>query len=164
MLYRDWLREHPDTLVLSSQGREHLERNPLEPYLASSYGFRGLLASDARLPTKEPVFGFELGEKRYAARAADLAGGRVFRVGAVWVLLYRPPAAALNEDTLAFASPSGFAPSAGSWSEKGTAVRFDPARRGFVGKAVARPLLGFDTFWYVWSLNHPDTELLASSP
>lgn len=162
--YGDWLREHPDTLVLSSQGREHLERNPLEPYLASSYGFRGLLATDARLATKEPVFGFELRGKRYAVRAADLSGGRVFRVAAEWVLLYRPPAAALNEDTLAFASSSGFTPSAGSWAEKGTAAPFDPARRGFVGKAAARPVLGFDTFWYVWSLNHPDTELLTSSP
>lgn len=163
VLYRDWLREHPDTLVLSSGGREHLERNPLEPYLASSFGFRGLLASDARLPTKEPIFGFELGGRRYAARAGDLAGGRVFRAGAEWVFLYRPPAAALNEDTLAFASPSGFEASGGSWSERGTAARFDPARRGFVGKSGARPLPGFDTFWYVWSLNHPDTELLASA-
>ena len=164
VLYRDWLREHPDTLVLSSGGREHLERNPLDPYLASSYGFRGLLADDPRLPTKEPVFGFELRERRYAARAADLAGGRVFRVGTEWVFLYRPPAAALNEDTRAFASPAGFEPSEGRWSEKATAVRFDPARRAFTGKSGARPVPGFDTFWYVWSLNHPDTELLAPSP
>ena len=164
VLYRDWLREHPDTLVLSSGGREHLDRNPLDPYLASSFGFRGLLADDARLPTKEPVFGFELRERHYAVRAADLAGGRVFRVGTEWVLLYRPPAAALNEDTLAFASASGFAPAEGTWSEKGTVARFDPARRGFGVGAQARPLQGFDTFWYVWSLNHPDTELLAVAP
>ncbi|HVQ29399.1 MAG TPA: DUF3179 domain-containing (seleno)protein [Vicinamibacteria bacterium] len=161
VLYRDWLRQHPDTLVLSSQGREHLERNPLEPYLASSFGFRGLLASDTRLPTKEPVFGFELAGRRYAARAADLVGGHAFRVGTEWVFLYRPPAAALNEDTLAFASPSGFEPSSGTWSEKATAVRFDPGRRGFTGKTGSRPVQGFDTFWYVWSLNHPDTELLS---
>ena len=164
VLYRDWLREHPDTLVLSSLGREHLERNPLDPYLASSYGFRGLVAEDPRLPTKEPVFGFELQEKRLAARAADLAGGRVFRVGDEWVLLYRPPAAALNEDTLAFASTAGFEPWEGTWSEKASAARFDPVRRAFVGKGTSRPLPGFDTFWYVWSLNHPDTELLTSLP
>ena len=159
-LWKDWLREHPDTLVLSAGGREALGRNPLEPYLASSYGFKGLVASDGRLATKEPVFGFELEGKKYAAASRDLVGGRAFTLGARSVFLYRPPAAALNLDTRAFVSTAGFVREGDTWMEKASGARFDSRAAGFSGKSV-QELRGFDTFWYVWSLNHPDTGLLT---
>lgn len=163
MRFEDWVREHPDTVVLSVGGREHLERNPLEPYLASTYGFRGTVAEDTRLPTKEPVFGFELEGKRYAARARDLTGGRAFRAGRRQVFLYRPQGAALNLDTAAFLSEAGFVRQGGDWVETKETARFDPQRGVFAGRAV-RALRGFDTFWYVWSLNFPGSEILEPVP
>jgi len=166
MLWKDWRLQHPDTLVLTAGGREHLPRNPLEPYLASSYGFRGTEATDKRLATKEPVFGFEQGGKRYAVASKELLGGRAFAVGGGFVFFYRPPGAALNDDTRAFASASGFERRGEAWVEKGSGARFDPKGRGFVpaagSSAGPAALRGFDTFWYVWSLNHPDTGLLAA--
>jgi Protein of unknown function (DUF3179) len=159
-LWKDWVREHPDTVVLSVGGREHLGRNPLEPYLASTYGFRGMVAADTRLVTKEPVFGFELDGKHYAVRAADLADGWAFRAGARHVFLYRPQDAALNVDTRAFVSDAGFARQGEAWVEKASGALFDPERGHFAGNG-ARALQGFDTFWYVWSLNYPSTDLLS---
>jgi len=165
MLWKEWRRRHPDTVVLSSGGREYLPRNPLEPYLASSYGFRGTEAEDKRLPTKEPVFGFEQAGRHYAAAAKDLVGGRAYPVGKGFVFLYRPPGAALNDDTRAFSSVSGFEQRSGGWVEKGTGALFDGTKRAFVSGSTASSavaaLTGFDTFWYVWSLNHPHTGLLA---
>jgi hypothetical protein len=158
--YRDWLREHPDTMVLSVGGREHMERNVMEPYLASTYGFRGTLAEDTRLATKEPVFGWERAGQTYAVRARDLEGGRVFRVGDRHVFLYRPRGAALNVDTAAFLSERGFTRRSEHWVEEESGARFDPARRAFLGGEV-EALRGFDTFWYVWSLTFPDTALLG---
>jgi hypothetical protein len=157
------VREHPDTVVLSVGGREHMERNPLEPYLASSYGFRGTVAEDTRLPTKEPVFGFEREGTRYAARAREADGGGAFRVGDRHLFLYRPRGAALNVDTAAFLSERGFTRRGEDWVETGTGARFEPARRAFTGGVVA-PLRGVDTFWYVWSLNFPGSVLLAAAP
>lgn len=161
--FADWVREHPDTVVLSVDGREALGRNPLEPYLASTYGFRGTVAADTRLPTKEPVFGFELEGKRYAARARDLAGGRAFRVGRGQVFLHRPPQAALNVDTAAFLSEAGFVRESETWMEAKAKARFDPETRTFAGRAVPA-LRGADTFWYVWSLNFPDTAFIEPLP
>ena len=161
MLYRDWLRQHPDTLVLSAQG-------PRAPRAQSPRAVSGLFVRLPRAARQRHPPTHQGARVRLRARGPTLRGARRgsrggarVRVGTEWVFLYRPPAAALNEDTLAFASPSGFEPSAGTWSEKGTAVRFDPGQRGFTGKAGSRVVQGFDTFWYVWSLNHPDTELLA---
>jgi hypothetical protein len=164
--WKDWRRQHPDTLVLSSGGREHLPRNPLEPYLASSYGFRGTEATDKRLPTKEPVFGFEHGGKRYAVAARELSGGRVFALGSGFAFFYRAPGAALNDDTHAFLSAAGFERKGEAWVDKASAARFDAEKAAFTGggsgsRPGAAPLRGFDTFWYVWSLNHPDTGLLG---
>ena len=157
--FEDWLRVHPDTVVLSVGGREYLERNPLEPYLASSYGFRGTVAEDTRLPTKEPVFGFEWKGQRYTARGKDIEGGSTFPVGGGHVFLYRPQGAALNVDTAAFLSERGFARRGADWVEVTSGSPFDPARRAFAGGAS--PLRGYDTFWYVWSLNFPGSTLLA---
>ncbi|MEM8931136.1 MAG: hypothetical protein AAGE94_08170, partial [Acidobacteriota bacterium] len=46
---------------------------------------------------------------------------------------------------------------------EGRDLRFDPTSRRFGGYDGVLPSLdGFDTFWYIWSLTNPDTELLGS--
>lgn len=158
--FADWVREHPDTLVWSLHGHQFLSPNPMLRYLASSYGYSGMLAEDQRLATKEPVFGFARSGQHYAAVASDLSDGRVFRLSGESVLLYRPPGATLNDATRAWTSRSGFVREGERWVEIGTRARFEPARAGFVGGEPAA-IEGFDTFWYVWSLNYPDTALLG---
>jgi hypothetical protein len=163
MRFKDWRTRHPDTVVLSSGGMEHFPRNPLAPYQASTYGFRGTVAEDTRLPTKEQVFGFERGGRRYAIASRALAGGRVVAVDDVFVFLHRPADADLYEDTRAFLSPTGFERLGERWVEKGSGAAFDPARGAFLGGRGTGPvrLHGFDTYWYVWSLNYPGTGLLT---
>lgn len=64
----DWVKQHPDTQVLSVQGRQNLPYSPYASYFASSDGFRGLKAEDPRLPTKEPIYAFQLDARKLVAR------------------------------------------------------------------------------------------------
>ena len=48
----------------------------------------------------------------------------------------------------------------GVWVEKASGARFDEDKGEFVGASIER-LSGFDTFWYNWSLNNPETKLLG---
>ena len=48
----------------------------------------------------------------------------------------------------------------GTWTELESGARFDPATAKFIGDV--EQLLGLDTFWYNWSLNNPDTDVLRN--
>ena len=61
------------------------------------------------------------------------------------------------ESTYAFISTSGFEHRNGVWVEKGSGARFDKTSGEFSG---VESLGGFDTFWYNFSLNNPETLLL----
>ncbi len=161
--WKEWRRAHPDTLVLSVAGVEHVENNPYDQYFASDSGFRRLAAKDNRLPTKQPIWAFEAAGRRFAAPFGAFEGGGTFRVGDEWVFLHRPRGAAVYFSTRAFASDTPFARREGVWVHEGSGARFDLARGSFVGGSSAgpQPLKGFDTFWYMWSLTHPDTFVLG---
>jgi len=160
--FADWVAQHPDTLVWSLRGHQHLSPNPMAEYLASSEGFRGTSAEDPRLPTKEPVFGLLVGERAYAAATRDVEGGRVFDLpDGRSLFLYRPAGAALQDTTRAFVSTGGLEFQGASWVETGTGARFDPETGTFSPGPGPEPHEGFDTFWYVWSLHHPGTALLG---
>jgi len=58
--WKDWVARHPNTLVLSVNGEEHVENNPYDNYFSSDSGFRDIAARDDRLETKAPVFTFQL--------------------------------------------------------------------------------------------------------
>lgn len=163
--WKDWLRAHPDTLVLSVVGAEHVENNPYDQYFASDSGFRETAAKDKRLPTKEPIWAFELAGRRFAAPFRAFEDGGTFPVGEVRVFLFRPKGAALYFSTRAFASDTPFVRREGAWLHEASGARFDVTRGSFVGGSSAglRPLNGFDTFWYMWSLTHPETIVLGAS-
>lgn len=158
MTWKDWRAEHPETVVLSVDGEEHAERNPYDDYFSSSEGWRGLEAADDRLPTKEAIYAFQLGGKAYTVPHAELAGGHAFGSGGEHVFLYRPEGAAIFYSTVAFVSPEGFARKGGAWRHASGAT-FDPEAGSFSGGDVPR-LDGFDTFWFNWSMTHPETEVL----
>jgi hypothetical protein len=161
--FRDWVKRHPQTLVLSVDGVEHVESNPYDNYFASEKGFHSMKAKDERLPTKAPIYAFWHSGKAFAVPFASFEGdGATFSAPGLNLFLERPRKADFYEATRAFRSTRGFERRDGAWVDLDTGARYDAGARRFVGGDVAsEPLSGFDTFWYTWSLTNPGTELLG---
>lgn len=154
--WRDWRRRHPDTLVLSIQGRQYTA-DVYTDYWARQDGFGGQLADDRRLDTKTPIYAFEADGERYAVTHDRIHGGAAFALpSGRAVFLFRQPDSLLFASTAAF-SGDGFVDDEGVWRHV-TGESFDPQLMEFDGE-IGR-LGGFDTFWYTWSLNNPETRLL----
>jgi hypothetical protein len=148
MTWANWSREHPDTLVLSVDGVED-QKNDYDNYFQSAEGFRDSQAEDKRLETKTPVFAFRLADKPYAVRYSDIVGGRRFELGNKAAYLHRGTADGLQVSTLAYLGSTD------------SNCAFIEVKDSLLGHECETPLKGFDTFWYNWSLNNPDTELLG---
>lgn len=163
MRWKDWVELHPDTLVLSVGGREEVERNPYQDYFESDRGFGGMVTPDRRLETKTPIYAFRFEGKKYAAPFRKFEGGRVFKLGSGRLFLYRPRKAPVFESSVAYWTDSGtFQKEDGEWLHTPSGRKFDPEARRFMGPESSdlRRLEGFDTYWYTWSLTHPDTRIL----
>jgi Protein of unknown function (DUF3179) len=160
--WKDWRHDHPDSLVWSFAGDEHIERSPYAAYLDSPFGHKGIAATDSRLRTKDPVYGFEHASRHYAVPFPAFVDGRAFVVGGRSIFLYRPKGVAVYYSTRAYASTVGFAQKGGHWVDQATGARFDLEKGAFVGASSPKTLSGFDTFWYIWSLSYPDTEVVAA--
>lgn len=165
--WKDWVAAHPETRVLSVGGVQHVENNPYDNYMGSGSGFRDAAARDHRLPTKEAVYAFQLDARKYAASFRTFTDGAVFEAGGSSIFLYRPHGAAMYYSTRAFRAPAGsFERRADAWYERASGARFD-ARSGEFTAGDGHPparLEGFDTFWYIWSLTHPDTAVIVAQP
>lgn len=160
----DWLRLHPDTLILSIDGREDFPRNAYADYFDSSQGFRGSRAKDDRLATKEPIFAFRMDGRSYAAPFAALEGGRTFRIGKKDVFLFRSADSPIHRSTVAYSSsPGSFKRRAGGWRHIPSGSRFEKRASDFVGSSTheIQPMTGYDTYWYTWSPVNPDTVILG---
>ncbi len=166
MQWRKWKAEHPETLVLSVAGQED-GQNPYGSYFNSDEGFRGSKAKDARLKTKEPIFAFHLAGKNYAVPHSAIESGQVFSVGQSQVFLYRPKGSQMFYSTLAYKTAKiEFKQTNGQWVHTESKCVFDVKAESFSGDALTCPQRlegGFDTFWYNWSLNNPETEILKPS-
>ena len=161
MMWRDWRILHPETLVLSVEGVEYIEQNYYAQYLNSGEGFRGVTAKDGRLATKTPVYVFRLDGEAYAVPHRKIRKGASFRAADEVVFLYRPNKTKVVHSTVAFILSEGrYRQGEQGWMEESTGALFDPGSGSFQGAASSRRLSGFDTFWYNWSLNNPDTRLL----
>lgn len=157
----EWRRRRPDTRVLSVAGREHIENNPYDNYFASDSVFQDAAPSDTRLAAKEPIFSFRLDGRSYAVPLKTVEGGRALQVGVRHIFLYRPEDASVFDSTGAFQTRGrGFQKRDGVWRDGATGASFDPESRRFHPDGAVQPLQGFDTFWYMWSETHPETELL----
>ena len=155
--WRHWKERHPDTLVLSVNGRED-GPDGYRDYFRDSRGFGGASAKDDRLETKTPVFAFHRGTESYAVTQKSIEDGTVFVLeDGASVFLYRRKGSSMFHSTHAFISTSGFEQQNGVWVEKGSGARFDKTSGEFSG---VESLGGFDTFWYNFSLSNPETLLL----
>ena len=162
--WKDWVASHPDTVVLSVDGIEHLDENPYESYFASEEGFRGATAKDDRLPTKAAIYAFWLDDISYAVAHDAFADGAAFDLGDGTVFLYRPREAKVFYSTFAFHVPEPLRLADGTWKTESGAT-FDVESGEFTGKGSDHvlKLQGFDTFWVNWSMTHPDTKVLQGS-
>jgi len=164
MQWKDWVKLHPDTEVLSVDGKEDAP-NVYEDYFSSALGFRHSQAEDKRLATKQPIFAFQYKNKPVAVPHQAIEGGKVFDTGSGdKIFFYRPKGAPMFFSTIAYVTTGkGFEKNeAGQWQEVESGCLFNPETGSFEGdNCTAHRLGGFDTFWYNWSLNHPDTAVLG---
>ena len=160
MKWKDWRGKHPDTLVLSVAGQEDAEVG-YEKYFQSEEGFRGSRADDQRLETKQSIFAFRWHGDSYAAPFSSFFGGKSWAIGGDHVFLYREAGAHLHASTMAFVAPEEFVGEDKLWRSPSSGCIFNTGKQLFEGSGdCPEALTGFDTFWYNWSLNNPDTELL----
>lgn len=157
--WKDWVKRHPQTLVLSVHGRQDARPGYMR-YLRSKRGFMGLVAKDKRLETKAPVYSFQHGQRKIAVPFSAFAGGASFKLSqALHLFLYRPQGVEIFHSTLAFTSKTPFVQKGGRWTHRG--ATFDTRQGKWLGKPRPAPKAGYDTFWYPWSLTNPKTEVLG---
>lgn len=163
--FGEWRAKHPETKVLSVDGVEHLSESPFDRYFDSATGYRDLSATDRRLKDKDILFGFHLGGRAHAIPQARFRGGRRFEVDGRELFLYREAGDSTYRSSVAVEAVSGarFRKRGRSWqvvAEDGRMATFDRRSRRFRGATeLVRPIDGFDTFWYIWSLTNPETEV-----
>lgn len=150
-----WRAEHPDTLILSVDGKQHEENNPYDNYFTSEGTFRGIEVSDDRLPPKEPVYSFWFDGKPMAIANSAIEGGALVRLDDEdWGLFYREP------DVSVFASSRAYRLRADQVGEKPDAGKL-LARIDSGELEPAEAFGGFDTYWYNWILVNPESGLLG---
>lgn len=154
--WRDWRKRHPETLVLSVDGAEHIDNNPYDNYFASDSTFRDLEIDDHRLAPKEPIYSFWWADEPYAVPHSAFAGGKILEVDG-WndkrLLLYRGKKASIFESTRGWVVPATLVTEAGK-----TKALLELVRTGEATEA--EQLNGFDTFWYNWVSVNEDTHLV----
>lgn len=174
----DWRRRHPETLVLSVQGRTHVTVNHYENYFKSDGTFRGLKVSDERLPAKEPIFAFRHEGRAFAIAHRALLGGRHLALpgptdsssGRDLVFLFRDAGASPLASTRAYIVPEKLIVKVGSAlflrdrgpgrTELRRSLGGPDAFQDLAAHVGVKPLGGFDTFWYTWVAVNAETVLL----
>ena len=152
----EWRQRHPDTKVLSINGRQHETLDPYDDYFASERTFAGTSVEDRRLPAKEPIFAFRYQGRPHAVAHPTAEDGLLLELapGSESVLLFhRPVDAPLKASSQAWLVPRSLV---GSDIHQ---LR-QPAAEGTDG--ISR-VIGFDTFWYTWIAANPDTVVLDAA-
>lgn len=162
----EWRRDYPDTLVLSINGKEHVEKDPYVDYFSSEEGFAKLVAEDRRFRDKELIYAFLWQDTPFAVPHRAITDGNVVELGERQLFLYRREGEPNYRSTLALLAEPGteFVRRDNAW-ETSRGSRFDPQRQEFIGGDASgiRPFTGLDTYWYIWSLTHAQTAVLEPS-
>lgn len=154
--WKNWRQRHPNTLVLSVDGAEHIDNNPYDNYFASEGTFRDLKIDDQRLAPKDSIYSFWWGDEPYAVPHSSFAGGRVLEVegwGDQRLFLYRGKKASIFESTEAWIVPASLIAEVKKPRDLLALVTAD-------GGNGAERLAGFDTFWYNWVSINENTHLI----
>lgn len=166
MTWGEWKVLHPTTRVLSVDGVEHDPSEGYDRYFASEKGFRGLATTDKRLPDKQLIYAFfDQGGAVSVPHQDFIDGGVTALKDGRQLFLFRRDEDSLYRSTVAFLAPVGgsFRFAQGSWyvQHEDQVERWDAKSRRFQGGIELETASGFDTFWYIWSLTHKDSGILA---
>ncbi len=166
-MWGDWKRQHPNTTILSVNGKEHEENNPYDNYFASDDTFRGLIVDDQRLAAKANIFAFHLNPKgvgrtvAFAIEHDAMSNGVLFRHpmfdGRV-LLASRVEGQSFYASSDMFWVDSKQAPPVGANKKMQKAAVRSLLELARAGKLEA--VSGFDTFWYSWVAVNQDSQLL----
>ena len=154
--WKNWRQRHPNTLVLSVDGAEHIDNNPYDNYFASEGTFRDLKIDDQRLAPKDSIYSFWWGDEPYAVPHTAYPGGRVLEVegwGDKRLFLYRGKKASIFESSQAWVVPATLADQTKKSKDLLALLTSGDAER-------AERLTGFDTFWYNWVSVNQNTHLV----
>jgi len=152
--WKAWRQRHPETLVLSVEGEEHVDNNPYDNYFASAGTFRDLEVEDRRLEPKAPIYSFWFEGEPWAVPHEAFRAGRVFEVEGLdgkALLLYRTRKGPIYESSRAFLVDQELV------SEVNPKKLLSMADAGEIG---IEALPGFDTFWYTWVATNTHTHLV----
>jgi hypothetical protein len=154
--WKDWVKRHPDTLVLSIEGEEHVDNNPYDNYLESADTFRDLKIEDKRLKAKDSIYAFWIDGEPYAVPHKAFEGGEVFEIegdSAHRLFVYRTKGSPMFESSKAYLVPAEVADRAGKPKDLLVAIES--------GQAMGVTAIGgFDTFWYNWVSVNENTKLM----
>ena len=170
--WKDWKRQHPDTKVLSVNGREDAPDNYVGYHASPDIGIHGGQAQDARITAKSPVIGVTAGK---AAKAYPLSAFTEYsviadRIGGKPLLIFHDVpsgATAVYEATVGerivqpVEKAKGFTVNdkqGNRWNFI-TGVALEGPARGQTLKRVPH----FRGYWFAWSDFHPQTELLRGA-
>lgn len=164
MTFGQWRGLHPDTMVLSAGDIEHAEVNAYDRYFSSPGGFRGLTASDRRLPDKALLYGLHVDDTPWVIAHANFDGGAVATVGGRPLFLYRQKKDSPFQGTAALWLAEGdqiLRGEDGGWvlEREGNTHPFEPETRAFPASLQLEAAAGFDTYWYIWSLTNTETQI-----
>lgn len=155
--WSDWVSRHPDTLILSVEGIEHVENNPYDNYFGEGeHTFRGIEVEDDRLGPKQSIYAFWWEDHPVAVSHQFVEGGVILPLpGTTEVLvLWREKGVSVFASSRARIVEAEVAEKAGD-----AAAVFAALDAGELGDA--RSAMGFDTYWYTWVLVNPASDILA---
>jgi hypothetical protein len=155
MQWKDWVALHPDTTVLSVEGREHVVNNVYDNYMASTDTFRGQKLTDERLTAKEPIYSFHHAGSAFAVPHEGFEGGRLYEsddLAGQYLLVYREPGISFFASSEAFLINPRVYSNEAAVDELLAKARADAPGTTRVG--------GFDTFWYNWVAVNKKSKLL----
>ena len=154
VIWKEWSRRHPDTLVLSVEGEVHVDNNPYDNYFASEGTFRDLEIDDRRLEPKAHIYSFWYEGEPWAVSHEAYKGGAILEsdnLEGKRLLLYRSKKGPLYESSRAYLVEAELA------STHKAKELLAMAESGAIG---IEPLAGFDTFWYTWVAVNENTHLI----
>ena len=153
--WSDWVARHPDTLVLSVEGVEHVEESHYDRYFDDNKTFRDAKLEDERLEAKQPIYSFWWDGAPAAVSHDLLDGGVVLRLPDPDHVLvaWRKAGESIYASTWAKIVKLQDAERIGSAHKT-----LDAAEAGEIDSSS--PEGGYDTFWYTWVNVNPETVLL----
>ena len=103
--WKEWSQRHPDSLVLSVEGEEHVDNNPYDNYFSSDGTFRELEIEDDRLEPKAHIYSFWYGGEPWAVSHQLFKGGALLESDGFdgkRLLLYRSKKGPMYESSRAY--------------------------------------------------------------